>query len=185
MSRRITFPLAALPKGNTTVRPRTNMEIYWDRIAIAYAKPCPEALRVELPFRDARLATAGFPLRTTNSQRVPHYDYARRSPLWDTRQLAGWYTEIGSVNELVAHDDDARAIFGPGEEIHLEFAAAHALLPDGWTRRFVLETGGWTKDMDLYTKDGETLAPLPTTGKPVETRERLHARYQTRYEVGR
>lgn len=190
MPRRMTFPLAALPpaalpKGTTTVRLRTTMEIYWDRIAISYAEPCAEARRVELPLREARLATVGFPLRTTNSQRVPHYDYASRSPLWDTRHLAGFYTAIGAVNELVAHDDDALAIFGPGEEIHLEFAAAHAPLPDGWTRRFVLETGGWTKDMDLYTKDGETLAPLPTTGKAVETRERLQARYQTRYEAGR
>ncbi|NOT55084.1 MAG: tetratricopeptide repeat protein [Deltaproteobacteria bacterium] len=185
MPRRMTFPLMALPKGTTTVRLRTNMEIYWDRIAIAYAEPCPEARRVELPVRDARLATVGFPLRTTNSQRVPHYDYARRTPLWDTRHLAGAYTALGPIAELITHDDDAVAIFGPGEEVHVEFTAPLTPLPGGWTRRFVLETGGWTKDMDLYTKDGETLAPLPTTGKAVETRERLHGRYQTRYEAGR
>jgi tetratricopeptide (TPR) repeat protein len=185
MPRRMALPLAMLPKGTTTLRLRTNLEIYWDRLAIAYTEPCPQARRSELLFRDARLSSVGFPQRTTNSQRVPWYDYARRSPLWDTRHLAGFYTAIGPVNELLAYDDDALAIFGPGEEIHLEFAAPLTPLPSGWTRRFVLETVGWTKDMDLYTKDGETLTPLPTTGKPVETREQLHARYQTRYEAGR
>lgn len=92
---------------------------------------------------------------------------------------------MGPVTELLAHEDDALAIFGPGEEIHLEFAAPLKRPPTGWTRRFVLETVGWTKDMDLYTKDDETLTPLPITGKPVGPREQLHARYQTRYEAGR
>jgi hypothetical protein len=185
MPRRMALPLVALPKGTTTLRLRTNQEIYWDRLAIAYTEPCPQVRRAELSFRAARLSSVGFPQRTTDSQRVPRYDYTRRSPLWDTRHLAGFYTALGPVRELLAHDDDALAIFGPGEEIHLEFAAPLTQLPSGWIRRFVLETVGWTKDMDLYTKDGETLTPLPTIGKPVGIRERLHARYHTRYEAGR
>jgi tetratricopeptide (TPR) repeat protein len=185
MPRRMALPLTALPKGTTTLRLRTNQEIYWDRLAIAYAEPCLQMQRAELSLRDARLSWVGFPQRTTNSQRVPQYDYAKRTPLWDTRHLAGFYTAIGPVAELLAHNDDALAIFGPGEEIHLEFAAPISPLSGGWTRRFVLETVGWTKDMDLYTKDGETLTPLPTTGKPLGTREQLHARYHTRYEAGR
>jgi len=62
-----------------------------------------------------------------------------------------------SSDELVAEKDDAVAIFGPGEEVHLEFAAPPEGAPEGWTRRLVLETRGWCKDMDLYTKDGETV----------------------------
>lgn len=76
------------------------------------------------------------------------------------------------------------AIIGPGEEVHLEFDAA-APPPPGWRRYFVLETRGWAKDMDLYTRDGETVGPLPSTGKPEAVRDQLHERYNTRYQSGR
>jgi hypothetical protein len=75
------------------------------------------------------------------------------------------------------------AIIGPGEEVLLEFAAPDAPLPTGWTRRLVLDAKGWCKDMDLYTKDGETVAPLP--GEDSEQRRTLHAKFNTRYEGGR
>jgi hypothetical protein len=84
---------------------------------------------------------------------------------------------------LVTDVDDAVAIIGPGEELHLEFDAALPP-PDGWRRYFVLENNGWAKDMDLFTRDGETVGPLPVTGKPVAVRERLHERYNTRYQSG-
>ena len=85
--------------------------------------------------------------------------------------------------------DDAMAIFGPGEEVHLEFAGPSGQPlssepPSGWSRHFVVEAFGWAKDMDLYTKDGETVGPLPTTGKPAGPRDRLHTHYHTRYETG-
>ena len=38
--------------------------------------------------------------------------------------------------------------------------------------------------MDLYTRDGETVEPLPPGSRPTEARERLHARYNTRYLAG-
>ena len=133
-----------------------------------------------------RYSEAGFARRTTGPQRVPHYDYRRRAPLWDTRHQRGWYTEFGRVDELVAHEDGGLAIFGPGEEIDLHYDAANLPpLADGWTRRFVLEARGWCKDMDLFTKDGETIEPLPTSGKSSPNRHSLHERYNTRYESGR
>ncbi len=49
----------------------------------------------------------------------------------------------------------------------------------------VLEANGWCKDMDPYTRDGGTLAPLPSSGRDPDRRDRLHARYNTRYESGR
>jgi len=76
------------------------------------------------------------------------------------------------------------AIFGPGEEIHLEFEESGVVLPEGFSRRLVLETVGWCKDMDLYTGRGSTVEPLPTTGRPIEARERLHRKYNTRYQRG-
>ncbi len=75
------------------------------------------------------------------------------------------------------------AIIGPGEEVTVEFAAPDAAVPAGWNRHFVLRTRGWCKDMDLYTRDGETVAPLP--GRETPARTRLHAAFNTRFESGR
>jgi hypothetical protein len=114
-------------------------------------------------------------MRNTGPQHQPGYDYERRAPLWDTRVQAGHYTEFGRVDELIAAQDGALAIIGPGEEIEVEFSAELPELPAGWTRRFVLETHGWAKDMDLYTRDRDTLAPLPVPG----TNE-LHRKFNRR-----
>jgi hypothetical protein len=98
--------------------------------------------------------------------------------------MAGYYTRLGPVEELVTAADDAVAIIGPGEEVHLEFQAA-STPPEGWQRFFVLETNGWAKDMDLFTRDGETVGPLPSSGKSLEVRDRLHEKYNTRDQAGR
>jgi hypothetical protein len=40
--------------------------------------------------------------------------------------------------------------------------------------------------MDLFTRDGETIDPLPTrSGAGNAARDTLHARYNTRYQSGR
>ena len=185
MPRRMSVPLPSLPKKTITLRIRTNMEIYWDRIAVAYAQEPPVVQKHALPLRFARQSKTGFAERTTYAQRRPDYDYHQRRPFWDTRYLKGYYTRLGPVEELVNTQDDAVAIIGPGEEIHIEFDALETPLPSGWKRYFVLETHGWAKDMDLFTKDGDTVGPLPSTGKPASPRDLLHARYNTRYQEGR
>ena len=184
MPRQMSVPLDGLPVGTTKLRIRTNQEIYWDRISVAYAEPCPQAVRYELALHSAKLATVGFARRTTASQRLPNYDYQHRSPFFDNRHMTGMYTAFGAVDDLVADADDALAIFGPGEEIQFEFDALRDDPPDGWRRCFVFETRGWCKDMDLYTKDGETVGPLPTNGRNTADRDRLHRSYNTRYESG-
>jgi hypothetical protein len=79
------------------------------------------------------------------------------------------------------------AIFGPGEEIHFEFDSPPAARA-GFNRRFVLEFTGWCKDNDLYTKDGQTLEPLPQhdgiSAEQLLRRNQLHAAYNTRYRRG-
>ncbi len=130
------------------------------------------------------MSQPGFARRTTGPQRLPSYDYHQRRPLWDTRFQAGFHTAIGPVDELVRASDNALAIFGPGEEIHFEFEAATDAPPPGWTRRFVVEARGWCKDMDLFTKDGETIEPLPRSGVNSPHRDQLHERYNTRYRSG-
>jgi hypothetical protein len=187
MPRQMSVPLlrSKLPKGTREIRIRTTQEIYWDRLAIACAEPCPDARRIELPMTAARVADPGFAARTTAAQRRPHYDYARRAPLWDARHQAGFYTEFGPADELVAHADDALAIFGPGEEVHVSFAAPQTDVPPGWTRRLELQLVGWCKDMDFYTRDGATIDPLPARGtlnaEDLRRRDRLHQQYNTRY----
>jgi Flp pilus assembly protein TadD len=174
MPRTMAVPLPRLPAGTRALRLRTNQQIYWDRIAVARVEDA-KALRNELKLLKAEMRETGFPRRTTGPQHQPDYDYAQRSPLWDTRVQAGHYTEFGGVAELLAQEDQALAIIGPGEEIHVEFSAELPALAEGWTRRFVLETHGWAKDMDLYTRDRDTLAPLP-----VPDTNHLHRKFNRR-----
>ncbi|HET6251890.1 MAG TPA: FG-GAP-like repeat-containing protein [Tepidisphaeraceae bacterium] len=181
----VAIPLDKLPPGTTRLRIRTDQEIYWDRLALAWAEPCPQAVRKIHPMKSAMLADVGFPFRTTGPQRQPHYDYSRRLPLWDTRHQTGWYTAFGSVEELLGATDDACAIFGPGEEVELQYQAPSAPPPAGWTRKYVLALAGWCKDRDLYTKDGRTIEPLPERdGATAETRRKrdeLYRKYNTRF----
>jgi hypothetical protein len=183
MARRMSVPLGSLPRGTRALRLRTNQEIYWDRLAVAYAESGPQARRLELPLVSARLSRTGFAVREPKPDRLPSYDYDRRVPLWDARYPAGDYTVEGPITELMTVEDGALAIIGPGEEVHLEFAAPPQAPAPGWTRRFVLDARGWCKDMDLYTKDGSTVEPLP--GHRAPAAEQLQRKYTIRYESGR
>lgn len=183
MPRQMSVPLDRLPAGTRAIRLRTSQEIYWDRLAIGYAEAAPGVTSRTLPLAAAHVAVTGFPRRTTGPQRRPSYDYRQRVPLWDTRHQAGFYTREGPAADLVRAADGALAIIGPGEELHLEFAAPADTPPPGWTRHFVLQARGWCKDMDMYTDHGDTIAPLPV--EPTGAARRLHAQYNTRYAAGR
>jgi hypothetical protein len=181
MPRQMALPLPSLPPGTRELRLSTNQEVYWDRVVVAVAEEGSQIQRRELGLAAARVEQPGFALRSTGPQRLPSYDWARRAPLWDTRFQTGHYTRFGDALELVSATDDAVAIFGPGEAVHLEFEAPAEELAPGWTRVFILEIDGWCKDMDRFTKDGATVAPLPTAGRDPSVPERLHEEYNTRY----
>jgi len=183
MARRMSVPLGRLPYGTTALRLETRQEIYWDRLAIAYAVEGSGSTVRRLPLASAGVASSGFPRRTLHDGRRPTYDYDRRTPLWDTRYSKGFYTAHGLMTELVAKKDGALAIIGPGDELNLEFVSIPEPPPAGWTRRFVLEADGWCKDMDLYTRDGDTVEPLP--GVRDRPAARLQQRFTTRYQSGR
>jgi hypothetical protein len=183
MPRRMSVPLGGLPRGTKQLRITTNQEIYWDRLAVAWPEAMPQVSERVLDLESAVVRRCGFARRTTGAQRQPYYDYDDRSPYWDTRHQNGYYTAFGDARTLVTETDGALAIFGPGEEVHLEFRAAQEPVPAGWTRRFVLETRGWCKDMDLFTGDGETVGPLPGTRD--DRGDRLHRLHNTRYESGK
>jgi len=185
MPRQMSVPLQGMEPGTQQLRLSTNQEIYWDRLFVAYAEPCPQVVKHELDLVTSKLQQTGFANRSTFGQHRPYYDYSRRQPLWDAHYMEGFYTRTGVVDELVTAADDAVAIFGAGEEIHLEFAAPGQPLPPGWSRVYVLKTRGWCKDMDLYTKDGDTVEPLPSAGVGGELRASLHKAYNTRFVAGR
>ena len=184
MPRRMSVPLGTLPAGANELRLRTNQEVYWDRLSVAFAQALPEVRQRVLPLQAARVAKTGFPKRMTGAQRRPDYDYRQRTPFWDARYMRGFYTRLGPVEELLVRPDDAYAIIGAGEEIHLEFAAPATAPQRGWSRYLVLQTRGWTKDMDLFTKDGATLGPLPSAGLRSTAASTLLARYNLRFQDG-
>jgi hypothetical protein len=183
MPRQMALPLPKLPTGTTALRLVGNLEIYWDRIFIAHAEALTTVTH-ELPLSEALVAESGFALRSNGPQKQPHYDYERRSPLWDTRHLSGWYTELGGATELVGRSDGARAIYGPGEELQLYFDDTAPPLAAGWQRHYVLQFEGWAKDMDLYTGSGGTVEPLPGVERRDAAAEALHQRYNTRWRGG-
>jgi hypothetical protein len=165
MPRRMALPIPRekLPAGVNALRMRTNMEVYFDSVRLVAREALPTA-PIELKLAGAELASVGFAQRTTGPQKQPHYDDARRLPLWDCRFQFGLYTEFGDVAELVRGGDESLAVFGPGEQVTVDFrvpADVAAGVPAGTTRRYILEVRGWCKDMDLFTKDGETIEPLP------------------------
>jgi tetratricopeptide (TPR) repeat protein len=185
MPREMSLPLEGLPAGTQRLRLRSNWEIYWDRIRIVGAEPRPGATtRQAPPMVAARVAKTGFARRVTYEQMRPYYDYADRSPFWDTRYQSGFYTALGPVLPLVREQNDAFAVIGPGDELHVEFEAPPEVR--GHRRVLVLEARGYAKDMDMYTRDGETVGPLPSTpgaGDPAR-REALHEQYLNRYQGG-
>lgn len=186
MPREMSLPLERLPKGTVALRLTSNQEIYWDAFSVAGVEHCAEAMRTELPLVQAEIAECGFQERVTHGEKRPEYRYQRRAPLWDARAQDGFYTAFGRCEPLVATTDDAVAIIGPGEEIRLLFSAPTSELPrrlSGGERRFILEVDGWCKDRDLFTRDGETLEPLPQRAEGERSRETssLHRRFNTRY----
>ncbi len=184
MPRRMALPLRGLPPGASQLRLRSNLEVYWDRLSVAFAEPLQGVQPRLMRLQNARVAKTGFAKRTDSAQRRPQYDYQQRRPFWDARYMRGLYTRLGPAEELVNRADSAYAIIGAGEEIHLEFSAPAVSPRPGWSRRLVLETRGWTKDMDLFTKDGETLQPLPSAGRRSAEAAALLARYNVRFQEG-
>jgi len=185
MPREMSLPLEGLPPGTQRLRLRSNWEIYWDRIRVVGREQRPGATALVTPeMVAARVAKTGFARRVTYEQMRPYYDYSERSPFWDTRYQSGFYTALGPVLPLVQEQNDAFAVIGPGDELHVEFEAPPEV--SGHRRVLVLEARGYAKDMDMYTLDGETVGPLPSTpgaGDPAR-RDELHERYLNRYQGG-
>jgi hypothetical protein len=190
------------------IRMRTNMEVYWDQIFVA---PVLEVVKPGLENRLRPLTTHHSPL-TLSIQEITHatltpcglmqefspdgrlptiYDYDRQQTVAVSR-LAGKMTRYGEVTELLRDRDDRFVIFGPGDELTVEFdAKSLPLLPAGWKRSFVLKTWGYCKDCSLWTATGDTIEPVPfrkMSKYPYGPEERypddaLHQDYLRRYQT--
>jgi hypothetical protein len=68
------------------------------------------------------------------------------------------------VRELLRDVDDRLVILGSGDELRLQFSAALAPPPAGWTRDFLLKVDGWAKDRDPNTAFSTSVEPLPFHG---------------------
>ncbi len=157
-----------LPKGGPyRVRLHTNLEIYWDWIGWAEARP-------DAPLRMARLQPELALLRyrgysatvqpNHSTPEVPIYDsLAATAQRW--RDLEGYYTRFGDVRELLAQIDDRYVIMNAGDELVFHFPAPPNP-PKGWVRDFVLIGDGWVKDGDYNTTFSRTVHPLPYHDMP-------------------
>jgi hypothetical protein len=186
------------------VRLRTNMQVFWDQIFVApllHRVPYePNAKEVKgtdylhvtaLNVESAVLSPKPCMLEYSPDGRQPTlYDYDRRGTN-PSRVPAGRITRYGNVTELLTKSDDCFVIFGPGDELTVNFDAERLPpLRAGWTREFVLRSWGYCKDCAPFTATGETIEPLPFRGMdtypPQKTKypdDALHNDYRKRYNT--
>lgn len=143
----------------------TNLEVYWDRIGWATRAQAQIEMRT-VPLQSASLVYRGFSrveAADAASPEVPDYQQlVGTQPRW--RDLVGYYTRFGAVEELLAQTDDRYVIMNAGDEMRFLFEALPAP-PDGWRRDFILVGDGWVKDGDYNTAFSKTVLPLPTHNK--------------------
>lgn len=153
---------AGLPHARR-LRLRTNLEIYWDWVAVADGAERASLHTSRLEIETADLRPRGYSETITanrESPETPQYDRIRNvEQRW--RDLVGSYTRFGDVRELLTGVDDRYVIMNAGDELRLRFQAPPPP-PEGWKRDFVLIGDGWVKDGDFNTSYSKTVAPLPT-----------------------
>jgi hypothetical protein len=156
-----------LVRSDPRVRIRTNLAIYWDRIAYTVDDPVVEVRISRVPFSSAGLAYRGFSGRVRESADGPHlflHDDVDIAPRW--ADMAGLYTKYGDVRELVTAADDRYVVFQGGDAIRIEYdASGLPPVPAGWEREWLLVLDGWEKDGDKNTIAGQTVEPLPFHGQ--------------------
>ena len=183
----------ALTEGRNTLRIRTNMRIYWDRIELAEIAADTEIVRRELDPAFADFRFAGYPEPHRPEGLPPtEYRYGRRAAhdVWGAHE--GSYTRYGDVRPLLDRIDDRYVIARHGDEIRLLFAAESLPEPaPGMRRAFFAFADGFGKDMDLNSARPHTVGPLPFHGMPgypypdgtypdSEELQRWRAEYNTR-----
>ncbi|HUE84240.1 MAG TPA: FG-GAP-like repeat-containing protein [Pyrinomonadaceae bacterium] len=151
------------PSAPRRLRLKTNMEIYWDRLAWASGLSSDIFKSQRLNLNSAELRFRGYSAVSQANKSSPELpDYSRlggTAPRWF--DLVGYHTRFGDVMALLATVDDRYVIMNAGDEMVLKFSALPPP-PEGWVRDFVLICDGWEKDGDLNTAFSKTVLPLPT-----------------------
>jgi tetratricopeptide (TPR) repeat protein len=155
------------PGAPKKLRLRTNLEIFWDAIAVAEARDDGAVQATRLAPETAELRYRGFSTMARaneSSPELPRYEpTAGASQQW--RDLIGFHTRFGPVGELLERVDDRYVIMNAGDEMVLRFTAPKPP-PNGWMRDFVLIGDGWEKDGDYNTAFSKTVLPLPSHDQP-------------------
>jgi hypothetical protein len=154
------------------IRLRTNLEVYWDSLALADDASGATIAPVRIQPSTAELRYRGFSKTEYARHDVPEtpkYDeIANVGQRW--RDLAGYYTRYGDVRELLSTIDDRYVIMNAGDEIRFTFSEpVTPKRPQGAKadrRDFVLIGDGWVKDGDYNTTASKTVGPLPRHGHP-------------------
>lgn len=152
------------PGAPHRLRLRTNLEIFWDKLA--WAEGAPDRNRVQhLSLSAAELRYRGFSMVSApneSSPELPDYNTIMSTgQIW--HDLEGYATRHGDVRELLEKIDDRMVIANAGDEVRLRFAAPPPP-PSGWKRDYVVVADGWIKDGDLNTTFSKTVLPLPYHG---------------------
>jgi len=173
------------------VRIRTNLAIYWDRIAYTVDEDPALLVRTAAPLLSARLFFRGFSRMTREFPDGPQvfvHDEVDTAPRW--ADMAGLYTRWGDVRELLTAADDRYVVMRSGDAVRLEFdASALPSLPAGWARDWMIVLDGWEKDADKNTVAGQTVEPLPFHGMDdgrygidqIYPNDAVHRRFQSEY----
>jgi hypothetical protein len=153
-----------LPDGAHRLRIVTSLWLGWDRIAWTRAKADDvPVVQARLEPGTADLRYRGFSRLVRRSPNGPHgyiYEDTAKSSPWIS--FAGRYTRYGDVLELLKTVDDRSVVLAPGDEIALDFDAAHLPpVPPGWERTLFFESNGWDKDADRNTFEAWHVEPLP------------------------
>jgi hypothetical protein len=153
------------PGAPRRLRIRTDMEVYWDRLAWAAGAPDTSITIQSASLSAAELRYRGYSLLTQagpSSPELAHYDtLLRTAPQW--RDLEGYYTRYGDVRELIHASDGRFALVNSADEIRLRFAELPPPGP-GRSRDYVFVSDGWIKEGDYNFRLSQTLLPLPFQG---------------------
>jgi tetratricopeptide (TPR) repeat protein len=142
----------------------TSMRVYWDQAAAAAPAPDVALVPVALDPLRADLGERGFSAVATEGEPLA-FDYARVSWLSPWKTMPGRYTREGDVRPLLAAADDTFVVSKPGDELTLSFDAS-ALPPveTGRVRTFLLDSHGFSKEMDINSASPDIVLPLPYEG---------------------
>ena len=163
----VVFNLTNIFRAGTPrkLRIRTNLEIYWD--ALHWAQGAPEApVKTSTITPAADLHYRGYSVihrPDAGAPEIPDY-YAMLGSKQQWRDLIGYYTRFGQVDELLNKIDDRYVIVASGDELSMRFKEQPPP-PAGWVRDFVIVGDGWIKDGDFNSTFSKTVLPLPYHAK--------------------